>query len=348
MASQSRFAQHRFVHYAGQVLIDESAFLLSADSGSLNPDSEIVAAARPDLATTGGILIIASSPYARRGILWDAYHKNFGPDGDKLILVAHGASRTFNPSLPQRVVDRAMEADPAHASAEYLAQFRTDIESFVSIEAVNACVRDFCELPPEGHQATYKCFVDPAGGSGQDSYTMAIAHRHHRTKQIIIDAIRERRPPFSPEDATAELAALCKSYRVTKVIGDRYAGEFPRELFRKFGITYEVAEQTKSDFFRDLLPLINAGRIDLPQHARLISQLVGLERRTSRQGKDSITHGPDGHDDVANAVAGVAALITAQPSGSEFLSGLMGPNWKQEVAAQDNWMRRYYPRLPRY
>ena len=74
---------------------------------------------------------------------------------------------------------------------------------------------------------------------------------------------------------------------------------------------YEVAEQTKSDYFRDLLPLINAGRIDLPQHTRLISQLVGLERRTSRQGKDSITHAPNWHDDVANAAAGAAAIANA-------------------------------------
>jgi hypothetical protein len=33
--------------------------------------------------------------------------------------------------------------------------------------------------------------------------------------------------------------------------------------------------------------------------------LVGLERRVSRQGKDSIDHAPGGHDDAANAVAGL-------------------------------------------
>jgi hypothetical protein len=45
------------------------------------------------------------------------------------------------------------------------------------------------------------------------------------------------------------------SYRVSRVTGDRYAGEFPRELFRKHGIAYELAKQTKSELFRDLLPL---------------------------------------------------------------------------------------------
>ena len=90
--------------------------------------------------------------------------------------------------------------------------------------------------------------------------------------------------------------------------GDRYAGEFPRELFRKHGIAYELAKQTKSELFRDLLPLLNSGRIVLPRNDRLQGQIVGLERRTSAVGRDTISHPDRGHDDVANAVAGAAAL----------------------------------------
>jgi hypothetical protein len=86
-------------------------------------------AVRPGLATTGGPLLVASSPYARKSELWNAHRKHYGPKGDSLILVAQGASRDFNPSLPQRVVDRAFERDPAAASAEYLGQFRTDIKA---------------------------------------------------------------------------------------------------------------------------------------------------------------------------------------------------------------------------
>ena len=54
------------------------------------------------------------------------------------------------------------------------------------------------------------------------------------------------------------------------MIGDRYAGEFPRELFRKHGIAYDLAKQTKSELFRDLLPLLNSGRIVLPHNDRLL------------------------------------------------------------------------------
>ena len=64
----------------------------------------------------------------------------------------------------------------------------------------------------------------------------------------------------------------------------------------------------KSDLYVDLLPLLNSRRIELLDHPRLVTQLCGLERRTARGGRDSIDHGPGGHDDLANAIAGVAAL----------------------------------------
>ena len=64
----------------------------------------------------------------------------------------------------------------------------------------------------------------------------------------------------------------------------------------------------KSDLYRDMLPLLNSGKVELLDHPRLISQLCGLERRTARGGRDSIDHAPGQHDDLANAVAGAAIL----------------------------------------
>jgi len=44
-----------------------------------------------------------------------------------------------------------------------------------------------------------------------------------------------------------------------------------------------------------------------------MNQLVGLERCTTRAGKDSIDHAPGSYDDLANAVAGAFDVIAAQP-----------------------------------
>ena len=298
------------------VIADEAAFWYS-DEFSANADSEILNAVRPGLATTGGPLIIASSPYARRGVLWDIHRRHYGPDGDPLILVAQGASRDFNPSLKQAVVDRAMERDPASAAAEYMAQFRTDIEFFVNREAVEACVAlDIRERAPQSG-LRYSGFVDPSGGS-QDSFTLAVAHRDSDAAAVL-DAVREVRPPFSPESVVAEFAATLRSYRVTKVSGDRYAGEWPREQFRKFGITYEVAAKPKSDLFRDLLPMLNSRKVELLDHPKLIAQLSGLERRTARSGRDCIDHAPGAHDDVANAAPVRYSPLSMRTSAVRFL-----------------------------
>ena len=92
-------------------------------------------------------------------------------------------------------------------------------------------------------------------------------------------------------------------------VGRQVRREFPRELFQKAGVRYRPAERSKSEFYVELLPLINSRRVDLLDDRKAIAQLVGLERRTSRVGKDSIDHAPGGHDDRINAVAG--AVVTA-------------------------------------
>jgi hypothetical protein len=56
------------------------------------------------------------------------------------------------------------------------------------------------------------------------------------------------------------------------------------------------------------LKLLIDGRIVLPRSDRPQGQIVGLERRTSAVGRDTISHPERGHDDLANAVAGAAAL----------------------------------------
>ena len=82
----------------------------------------------------------------------------------------------------------------------------------------------------------------------------------------------------------------------------------------------------QSDLYGDLLPAINSLMVDLLEDARLLAQIVGLERRTARGGRDSIDHAPGAHDDVANAVAGVVDVLTASKSGYDgSLSWVCGP-----------------------
>jgi hypothetical protein len=286
-------------------LLDEVAYW-PVDEASAQPDVEVINAVRPGMATIAdAMLLCASSPHARKGALWSAYAKHFGKENDP-VLVWQADTRSMNSSVPQSYIDAHLADDAARASAEYLAQFRSDLEAFVSREVIEACVGDYFEMPPVGGYASYYGFVDPAGGSGGDAFALAIAHREGQS--VIVDLVRERRPPFMPSQVIDELVRLLKSYRIGKVTGDKWAGGFPPEAFQKGGIRYEAAKAPKSDFYRDALPLLNSGRIVLPKNDRLFNQLVSLERHVARGGHDVIDHPRDQHDDLANTAMGAAVL----------------------------------------
>jgi hypothetical protein len=184
------------------------------------------------------------------------------------------------------------------------------------------------ELPPiieaeGGQNHKYLAFVDPAGGSGADAMTMAIAHCEGEVG--VLDLVREIKPPFSPESAVADFVAVLVRYGISEVTGDRWGGEFVREQFVTKGITYNISERVRSDIYKELLPLMNSRRAELLDNKRLVTQLCSLERRTARGGRDSIDHGQGAHDDLINSAAGAIVLAAVNPPGFNI----------------DRWMRAY-------
>jgi hypothetical protein len=290
------------------VLADELAFW--RDETSANPDQAILEAVRPGLATTGGPLLCASSPHRKSGELWRAFRTHHGQPGD--VLVWQAATRTMNPSVPQAVIDRAYQRDAAAASAEFGAQFRDDLAGFVDRAVIEGLVeRDVTVRSPQPG-VEYRAFLDPSGGA-RDSFVLAIGHLEGEER--VLDVVLERRPPFSPEAVVAEMAETMRDYRVSTALGDRYAGQWPVEAFRRHGVIYEQAAEPKSQIYLGLLPMINSGRVRLLDVPALVGQLAGLERRTARGGRDSVDHAPGGRDDVANACAGV---LTSLGTGATF------------------------------
>ena len=136
---------------------------------------------------------------------------------------------------------------------------------------------------------------------------MAIAHKAGET--VVLDLLREHRPPFSPEGVVAEYASTIKNYRCSQIFGDRYAGEWVVEQFRKHGVHYEPSERSRSELYLDLLPLINSRGVALLDNERMMFQMVALERTSIRGGgRDRVDHPKGSHDDLANAAAGALVL----------------------------------------
>lgn len=291
-------------------VLDEVAFWRAESSA--NPDDEVYAAIKPAMATIPGAMLIGiSSPYARRGLLWRKYQSHYGKAGS--VLVVQAPTWVMNPTLPREgeFLAGAFADDPVSAAAEFGAQFRSDIEAFVSREVVEAAIDEgvYERAPIDG--VAYVGFIDPSGGSA-DSMTMAIAHKE--ADRAVLDLVREVKPPFSPESVVEEFAADLRRYRLVTARSDRYGAEWVRTAFARHGIDLKPAERPKSDLYADLLPPLNSRLVALLDMPRLVSQLTTLERRTSRSGKDSIDHPPGAHDDLANVVAGAVSFALKRES----------------------------------
>jgi hypothetical protein len=317
------FRRLRGPTYIG-VVCDEAGFYFS-DESSANSDAEILNAVRPGLATTGGLLALISSPHAKRGELWQAFKRDFGAEGDPMVLVAQGASRLFNPSLPEAVVTRALQRDEAAARAEFLGLFRDDLAGFISRELVEAAVDRGVYVRPPLSGVNYFCAADPSGGL-HDSFTAAIAHAEG--ENVVLDAVLEKKAPFNPSEVVLEVVALMRNYRCSTITGDRYSAMWVVESFAKEGVTYVHSDRNRSEIYLDALPLFTAGRTRLIENLRMISQFAGLERRISPVGRDRVDHSPGGFDDVANSVA--LALVGAQQPREIECNWVSLPGWRAD------------------
>ena len=289
------------------LVADEIAFWRT-DSGA-NPDREILRAVRPALvAVPGSLLVSISTPYASRGVLHETFERHFGRD-DSDTLVVQAPTTLLNPTIHPRRIEQAIESDPAGANAEWLAQFRSDLESLFMRAALTAVtVRGRFELPAMPG-LPYVAFIDPAGGSGSDSFTLAIAHRDV-TGRPILDLVREVRPTFSPEAVCQSFALDLKRYGVSAVFSDYYAAQWPVERFAAHGIAVQQSPFKRSELYLELVPAVQSGACELLDVPRLINQLADLERVTGNSGKDAVDHPRAGHDDVANAAAGALVMCS--------------------------------------
>ena len=292
-------------------VFDETSFW--RDENAANPDKEIYRAVTPSLASLpNSMLVSISTPYRRQGLTYERYRDYFGKD-DPNVLVIVAATRTLNPLIDQSIIDQALEDDPVAARSEWLAEFRPDLSDFIARESVERCVDvGVYERPPLSNHS-YVCFVDPGGGAaGGDSMTMCIAHREH--DMVVIDALRERVPPYDPDDVIAEFARTLAAYRVREVVSDKYASGFHSHAWERRKIRHKNSNLTRSQLYVDLLPRINSRSVRLLDHSKCVTQIASLERKTARGGTrgEVIDAPPNLHEDIANACAGACHLASGR------------------------------------
>lgn len=304
-------------------ILDEMAFYRSTEG--YPTDREMLRACRPMLATTGGKLVILSSPYGQSGALYDLYKRNFGRD-DSNILIWRGSAQEMNPTLPADYLERMQQDDPDAYRSEVLGEFRAGLTTFIDPEALAACVDTGVRERAPQAGVKYNAHGDPSGGR-HDAFTLAISHSDGQ--RSILDVIRAWKPPFNPDSVIGEVCDLLRAYGIAEIVTDRFGANFVSEGFKARGIYHRASEKDASGLYMEALPLINAKRLVLLDDPDLLREFRGLERRGSSTGRDRVDHRAGEHDDRSVAAAGALVYATTLKRGAAVATIQADTTWQR-------------------
>jgi hypothetical protein len=255
-----------------------------------------------------GKLLLVSSPYAMSGVLWDIWQQR---DKDEDTLVWHAPTALMNPTVTKRFLAKEKERDPENFRREYLAEFTEAISSFLSAEAIQACiVPGRTELPPDTEAHVYVAAIDAAYKG--DRFTVCVAHRDHERGKVVIDYLGgwqgTREHPLRLTDVLPRIGALADRYGFCRICGDQFGAEPLRVAFRQAGLSYEervFTSQSKANIYATLRAHITDGSIELLDHEASLKELRGLELELLPGGSIRVGHAGHGKalDDYADAMA---------------------------------------------
>ena len=168
-------------------------------------------------------------------------------------------------------------------------------------------IRGRYELPAQP-AIRYAAGVDITGlgtGPNPDAFTLCVGHYD---KDVFIQDVckgwkKSSKSSLNLDAIVGEIADIIKRYRIIEINGDKYAGAWPIEHFRKVGVIYKQTEEPKSAYYLALEPVFAVGRIEILDHPELIRELRMLERRPHQGGRISVDHPSGRHDDHSNALA---------------------------------------------
>jgi hypothetical protein len=300
--------------------------------GQQHSDVEIEAVVNSRLK---GPLIKISTPGAKGGVLYRDFSRGFGKD-DPDLLVWRASTSLMYPEYSE--LDRLRRTmDPKRFAVEFEAEFAADIDSFLALDVIEACIMPgVLMLPPLVKDGVkYYIGVDTHGG-GADHFTICVCHVDPDGR-IVQDLLQGWTSATSLDQIVDEICGICERYNVKRVYGDKYGAGWVEDAFSKRGIRYEPVKwkapgsdtetmADKSTIAVQCHPLFMTRRLalldtDLP----LVRELSLWERTQHSGGKDAVDHPRGAHDDYATATC--TAIFVASGAGNTLptpFSGALG------------------------
>lgn len=298
--------------------LDECAFF--RDASSKVNDQDIFNAGTTRV-LPGGQTIVASTPWAQAGLLYELYRDHWGKGTD--VVVAHAPTLLLNDSETTRaVVSAETQRDPDNAAREYGAEFLSAATTlFFDGAALDAALDEEEYIPRPGVQIM--AGVD--FGFRADSSALVMCAIDDGAVHIF-DGV-ELRPgkdaPLKPSETVAQFAEVIRG-RTSYLVGDGHYREAISELLCTHGLAYGDAPTSPADTYVRARMLLRDGRVRIhptPFRERLMRQLREVRGKPTASGGMSIVHprwATGGHGDLAAAFV----LALWQVVGDEVASPL--------------------------
>jgi hypothetical protein len=233
------------------------------------------------------------------------------PHQGRLILYASTA-QLVNPDPAKAHVTRdflvsAQRKDPRAFERECLARFQDSLSGFLDSTLLRQAVDVGCMGRPPEPRNFYVAAIDPA--FRRDAFGFCIAHADP-DKGIVIDYLDRALPQpgekIDPTKRMAEVATICRRYKVMEVLTDQFSIEALKQIGQGHGLALREVPFTgksKAAIYANLQQLLNTGRLRLLDHPETLRELLMLERQNLQGGQTKIAAPRDEHDDMATVVA---------------------------------------------
>lgn len=321
-------------------VLDECAFF--RDSTYQVNDVELYRAVGPRI-LQGGQLIIASTPWAEQGLLWDFFRRNFGHPVD--AICAHAPTLLLRDDEHTRsYVAREQARDPANAAREFGAEFMsTGGDAFFDGAAITAAIE---EAPVAAAHSAPSVGAD--FGFRSDSSALVVAMREPAPAQrIVVTGVFEETPkkgePLKPSVVVGSFAGKAKSAGADCIIADAHYRQAIAEHLEDHQLALVSAPEGangKADTYQVVRALLREGRVRIPNHERLVRQLREVTARPTAGGGISIVSPrwrTGGHGDLVSAFVlavwdASRGLVEAPPAYAEPVDEIAA-KWRASIVA---------------
>ena len=270
---------------ADLIIVDEAAFI---------PDEVFHQALSPMMAVTDGKMVLLSTPFGASGFLYEAFHGKLSED-----WFTERVPTYRNPLVGEKFISEQQDQlSSIDFKQEILGQFEEAANSYFPAQLIDDCVEGSlrrnakatflgADIARHGEDSTVLVSMDGNGNVFDIEVT--------KDKNIIqsVAHIKERDDNLQYDRMAIDETALGGG------IVDILKSDLRSHSIE--GVTFSI--EKKRDIYNNLKTMMEAGKINLPDHNGLKAQLLDMEYEFTRRGKMKIHAKNERHDDIVDALA---------------------------------------------